>query len=326
MRKDFYPELSPFKEGYLDVGDGHEIYYALSGNPKGMPVVSLHGGPGGRSVMRHRRVFDPEKYLIVQFDQRGCGNSKPFGEISDNAWQHLLEDIEKLRKHLNIDKWIVRGGSWGVTLGLLYVQTFPSSVNMMLFSGVFLAEKQEIDWLYLENGMAQFFPKEWDAFAEKITQDQAENPLPFMYDLYKNKPYESFRELSDAFAAREMNACEMQHITAADVEEKKTQDAIDKSSYEEYIASKILVHYMVHNCFLEKGQILKNMHKITHIPMHITQGAYDMVCPPVAAHKLHKSHPESVLAMSLNAGHGMRGLEEALMEASAWMDEKAASL
>ena len=316
-------DVKPYESGFLDVDSDvggsadvrHELFYELSGNPKGIPLVRLHGGPGSCSMAKHKITFDPDKYHIITYDQRGCGKSKPIGLIERNTTQHLIADMETLREHLGVDKWVVTGGSWGSTLALLYAQVHPERVLALGIFGIFLAEKSEVDWLYNEDGFARLFPEDYQTFRALVTDAQAENPLPFMYDLLTTKPYADIKAIVDAFGAREMNICGMEANILKAREALRAKRAMlpvseqralaEAEALEDYYGVKVLVHYMVHHLFIDEGQILRDMHKIAHIPLYIAQGRYDVVCPFVSAYKLHKAHAGSHLVTVSTSGHNL---------------------
>jgi proline iminopeptidase len=290
-----YPDLVPYREGRLDVGDGHSMYFEESGNPQGKPVVFLHGGPGGGTEPKHRRFFDPALYRIVLFDQRGCGKSTPHASLEHNTTWHLVADIERLREHLGIDKWQVFGGSWGSTLALAYAQTHPTRVTELVLRGIFLLRKSEIDWFY-QGGASALFPDAWEDYQAQIPEAERGDFLSAYYR----------RLTGDDEAVRQAAA------RAWSVWEGRTsclmpnEDLIQRTSGDAFSLAfaRIECHYFKHNGWLtEDRSLLSNVGKIRHIPSVIVQGRYDVVCPAVSAWDLHKAWPEADLRIVRDAGH-----------------------
>jgi len=303
-----WPEIEPFKTGYLKVSKIHEIYYELSGNPKGKPIFFLHGGPGGSSSPYMSRFGDPEKFLMVLYDQRGSGKSKPYGEIKENTTQHLVEDIEKLRKHLKLEKIILFGGSWGTTLGLAYAETYPKNVNGLILRGVFTATKEEIDHFY-HGGVARYFPETYQALLDTLP-DSSKRPIhDYLFRLISEGNQADKVKYSQAWARYEGK------ISGLVVPDRVVEGFI--RDYNPYAFGLFENYYMSHGCFLEENQLWKNIKRISHIPTFIVNGRYDIICPPIAAYRLHKSIPKSKLVIAEAAGHwmGERPIERALLQA-----------
>ena len=292
-----YPPLRPYSTGRLGVSDVHELYYEQSGNPKGKPVVFLHGGPGGGTDPRMRRFFDPEVYRIVLFDQRGCGKSTPHASLHENTTWHLVDDIEALREHLGIAAWQVFGGSWGATLALAYAQKHPARVTELVLRGIFMLRRSELEWFYQDSeGAASLFPDLWEHYLAPI-------PLDERYDLIRAY----YRRLTSTDAA-ERNAA----ARAWSVWEGATSflhlnpSYVSKFEESDYAAAfaRIECHYFVNGGFLEvDDQLLRDVPRIRHIPCVIVQGRYDVVCPMRSAWALHRAWPESKLVIVPDAGH-----------------------
>ena len=290
-----YPPLDPFDQRMLDVGDGHRIYVEQCGNPQGIPVVVLHGGPGGGCSPAMRRYFDPAVYRIVLFDQRGCGRSRPHASVTDNTTWHLVRDIELIREKFDINRWIVFGGSWGATLSLIYAQTHPDRAAYLILRGVFLMTQSELDWFY-GGGAGKFFPELWSKFTSLIPEDehvdfiQAYHKRLFSGDMMvETKHARMWSQWENALAA--MNVSGYGGESPAD--------------YARAFA-RLENHYFINKGFLENdGQILANRDMIEHIPASIVQGRYDMICPPHNAYKLAHGWAKAELHMIRNAGHAL---------------------
>ena len=303
-----WPPIEPFQSGYLKVSEIHEIYYELSGNSEGKPVFFLHGGPGGSSSPYMRRFCDPDKFLMVLSDQRGAGKSKPYGEIKENKTQNLVEDIERLRKHLKLEKIILFGGSWGTTLGLAYAEAYPENVSGMVLRGVFMATKEEIDHFY-HGGVGRYFPEIYDALLSTLPEP-SRRPLPdYLFRLIKEGSQADKAKYSRAWAKYEGR------ISGLEVPDEVIKNWIENSN--PYAFSLFENFYMANGCFLEEGQLFKDAEKISHIPTIIINGRYDVICPPVTAYRLHKLLPKSKLIIAEGAGHwmGEKPIESALIEA-----------
>ena len=305
-----WPKIEPFRTEYLNVSDIHEIYYELCGNPKGNPVFVLHGGPGGRCTPYYRRFFNPEKFLIVLFDQRGSGKSKPLGEIRQNSTQDLIKDIEKLRVHLNLDKIVIFGGSWGSTLGLTYAEKYPNNISGMVLRGVFTATEKEMYHIY--NEIPKFFPIEYNNYVSTLPEPD-KVPMPHSLFNYLNK--------SDENTAKQIVQAWLNYESKTNMLEAPDsllEEILSSSSQSDLLAAlKVQQHYVINQCFLENGQIIKDVDKISHIPIILINGRYDMYCPPVTAYRLHKMLPESQLIIVESAGHwmGEKPIEKELIKA-----------
>jgi len=293
--RDLYPEIDSYEDGYLDVGDGHKIYYDVSGNPDGIPAVFLHGGPGGGTSPRVRRFFDPKKYKIVVFDQRGAGKSIPNacddleGSLVGQNTPKLVSDIDALRKHLGIDKWgVVLGGSWGVTLALAYAEEYPKHVDALLLRGVFLFGPDEVDYLFSSGGTYGQNPQAWENYCryiEDTSDDWAREKTNFL-GAYWNRLTSSDKSTRESAAAA---------FVGYELSISKTY--IDPAVIEEYLGTPSLlipfavmeVHYMINAGFLLRGQLLDNVSKLAHMKVEICHGRGDYVCQPQAAWRLTKA-------------------------------------
>jgi len=300
-----YPSFKAYHTGYLNVGDGHTLYYELSGNPKGTPVLYLHGGPGAGCSAGQRRYFNPDQYLIVQFDQRGAGRSTPQASTKSNTTDHLIQDIEALRNHFKIEKWLVAGGSWGATLALAYGQCHARACLGFLLRGVFLGTDNEVDWFL--NGMRKIFPEAHRGFSDHV--DGAKGPaLLKAYEERLNDP-DPIRHLPAARAwARYEIQCSTLH----------PQDApTGGAAFDVYALAlaRLEIHYFKHKMFLEPDQLIRDLDSIRHLPLTIVQGRYDMVCPIETADRLHLAWPGSKFVIAPNAGHS--GLEPPIAKALA---------
>ncbi|WP_170327793.1 prolyl aminopeptidase [Ruegeria arenilitoris] len=290
-----YPPIDPFDQRMVDVGDGHRIYMEQCGNPNGKPVVILHGGPGGGCSPAMRRYFDPAVFRVILFDQRGCGRSRPHASVTDNTTWHLVADIERLRTLLDIEDWTVFGGSWGATLALVYAQTHPDRVNRLVLRGVFLATKAELDWFY-GGGAGKFWPEPWAKFTALLSEDELSDTIGAY-----NKRLFSGDRATEILYARAWSAWEN---ALASIH----TNGMTGESPGEYARAfaRLENHYFINGAFLEKdGQILDQVEKIAHIPGHIVQGRYDMICPPQAAWNLAERWPNADLRMVRNAGHAL---------------------
>jgi len=313
LRKDpvtwLYPAIEPFKVQRLKVSDLHELHVEESGNPNGKPVIFLHGGPGGGTSPKHRRYFDPERYRIVLFDQRGCGQSTPYAEVHENTTWDLVADIERIREHLDIDRWMAFGGSWGATLGLAYAEQHPRRVTELLLRGIFLLRQREVDWLYQE-GANRIFPDAWEPYRDTIPEAERGDFL-------------------QAYAKRLLSEDPTVNLSAAQawsIWEGATSKLIPDP---DFIASygdeattlafaRIECHYFLNRGWMDEAQLLRDADKLKDIPGTIVQGRYDMVCPIESAWALSKAWPEADLVIVPDAGHSAydAGISRALVAAT----------
>jgi len=289
-----HPKIEPYKTGMLEVSKLHTIYWEISGNPKGKPVIVLHGGPGGASQAEYRRYFDPEAFQIVQMDQRGCGKSTPHAELEDNNSQALIEDIEKLRNFLGIENWYVFGGSWGSTLSLLYGIHHPDRTKALILRGIFLCRRSELLWFY-QNGASNIFPDKFDPYKNHIPEEERGDFISAYYKRLTSPEAEVRRAAAKEWCLWEMGTSKL----------IPDEDLMAKADNLDFAAafSRIECHYFINNIFFEDNFILKNVDKLKDIPMDIVQGRYDVVCAAVSAWELHQAAPHSNLVMVPNAGH-----------------------
>ncbi len=291
---ELYPDITPYQTHRLAVDATHTLYVEECGNPNGLPVVFLHGGPGAGLSAYHRRFFNPAHYRIVLFDQRGAGKSTPFAELTDNTTWHLVADIETIRERLDIERWLVFGGSWGSTLALAYAQTHPQRVVALILRGIYLASRAESDWLYGENGAAWLQPEAWQQFVAAIPPAERGNLLEAYW-----------RRLTDADPERRVAAAqawarwESSNLTLADSADKVAQFTQPEVAVS---LARLEAHYFRNDAWLEPGQLLRDAEKIRHIPTVIVQGRYDTICPPRSARALADVLPSAELHMVL-AGH-----------------------
>ena len=289
MSTRLYPDLEPYHRGEFSGEGGHRIYYEQSGNELGYPVLFLHGGPGGRTRSFHRRYFDPSYYRIILMDQRGCGNSKPKGGVSDNTTGHLVKDIEYLRKSLGFEEWLVFGGSWGSTLALVYALDHPKQVSGLILRGVFLARKKEIDW-YL-NGIRSFIPEVVDS----VRQGSVESTVKYFH----HKVFKENHDVAIKFA-KQWGQYELRIMEIGS--ERSDCPGDEVFGDDEFLSAKVQLHYMVNECFVDGEQVLKRSLNLDK-PVIIIQGRVDMVCPPVTAFELDAHLPNSELRLIESGGH-----------------------
>ncbi|MCO8143708.1 prolyl aminopeptidase [Rhodovulum tesquicola] len=313
-----YPPVDPFDQRMLDVGDGHRLYVEQCGHPDGIPVVVLHGGPGGGCSPAMRRYFDPEEFRIVLFDQRGCGRSRPHASVSANTTWHLVRDIEAIRTALGIERWVLFGGSWGATLALIYAQTHPDRVAYLALRGVFLMTQAELDWFY-GGGAGQFWPDLWARFAEMIPQDERGD----MIGAYHRRLFSGDLMMETRFArawASWENA-----LASIDHEGPLGEAPADYAR----AFARLENHYFRNRGFLDRdGQLLQDIPLIAHIPATIVQGRYDMVCPPAAAWRLAERWGRADLRMVPLAGHALSepGISAELVRTMRGVQRQAAAL
>jgi len=305
----FYPEIEPYDHGMLDVGDGHSVYWELCGNPQGKPVVFLHGGPGAGCTPTQRRLFDPDKYRILLFDQRGCGRSTPYASLEANTSWHLVADIERLREMIGVDKWMVFGGSWGSTLALAYAETHPDRVTELVLRGIFTLRRPELLWYYQE-GASWIFPDKWEAFLAPIPEEER-GDLMAAYRKRLIDPDPAVR----AKAARAWSLWEGETITLL-----HNQEYSDQFGDEHYAIAfaRIENHYFVNGGWFEDEQLIRNASRLKDIPGVIIQGRYDIATPARTAWELHKAWPEATFIMVPDAGHAVSepGITHHLIEAT----------
>src|SRR5271169_6588100 len=306
-RSELFPPIEPYRTGMLPVDSIHALYWEESGNPKGVPVVFLHGGPGAGATPTHRRFFDPHFYRIVVFDQRGAGRSTPLGETKDNDLPHLIADIERLRVHLGIQRWLVFGGSWGSTLALAYAEAFPERVIGCVLRGVFLGRPAEVDWFL--HGLAAIFPDAHAAFAGFLPEAERGDVLGgYLRRLTDPDPSVHLP------AARAWSVYEGSCSTLLPSPETVSSFAQDRTALG---LARIEAYYFAHNLFLPPEGLLGHMHRIGRLPAEIVQGRYDMICPPRTAFELAAAWPAARLSIVPDAGHSALepGIRRALVAA-----------
>ena len=290
-----YPPIEPFNSGYME-RDGHQIYYEQCGNPNGKPAVFLHGGPGGGGSIAVRRFFNPEKYNIVIFDQRGCGRSMPHGCLENNTTWDLVDDIEALKNMLEIETWLVFGGSWGSTLSLAYSQTYPTSVSEMVLRGIFMLRKKELDWFYQE-GASKIFPEAWEKFLEPIDVNQHDNLMSAYHKIFTSDDEDKKLSAAIAWSVWEGSTSSLSY----------NPEMANSFSDPKFALAFALIenHYFVNKGFLEhENQLIETgIDIIRHIPTTIVQGRYDIVCPMTTAWELSKNWPEAKLIVAPSSGH-----------------------
>jgi proline iminopeptidase len=308
--RDLYPAIEPYEQGMLPVSPVHTLYYEQCGNPEGVPVVFLHGGPGGGVVPDYRRFFDPAAYRIVLFDQRGSGKSTPHANLEENTTWHLVADIEQLRQHLGIESWVVFGGSWGSTLALAYAETHPERARALVLRGIFLCRPQEIRWFYQEGANA-IYPDAWEHYVKVIPEAERGDMLSAFH-----------RRLTSDDEAVRLEAARAWSVWEGSTSKLYADDDFIAHYGDPQFAlafARIECHYFMHNAFFETGNyLIENVGKIRHIPAVIVQGRYDVVCPLTSAWDLHRAWPEAELQIIPDAGHSALepGTRSALVEAT----------
>lgn len=306
LNSSFYPGIEPFQSGMLPLDARHTMYYEQSGNPLGVPLVFLHGGPGAGASATHRQFFDPAFYRIVIFDQRGAGRSTPRGELIDNTTPHLIADMEKLRGHLGISQWVVFGGSWGSTLALAYAEHHPQRVLALVLRGIFLCRQSEMDWFLY--GMRNIFPEQWQAFAGYLPKAEQHNLLDAYYTRLTNPDPAIHLPAARAWSTYE-GACSTL-LPNASVIANFSADRVALG------LARLEAHYFKHQIFLAPNFLLDNLRRIRHIPTTIVQGRYDMVCPIITADELAQAFPEATYHIINDAGHSAFeiGIRQRLIE------------
>lgn len=305
-----YPPIEPYKTGFLETADGHQVYWELCGNPHGKPAVFLHGGPGSGCGAQHRQLFDPTKYNVLLFDQRGCGRSRPHASLHNNTTAHLIEDMERLRSDImGADKWLVFGGSWGSTLSLAYAQAHPKHVSELVVRGIFTVRKEELRWFYQE-GASWLFPDYWEDYLAPIPPEERDDLIAAYHKrLTGNNDEEQIR------AARAWSQWEGRTISLL------LDESHVSSHIEDHFAiafARIENHYFSNSGFMTENQLLDNAHKLHGIPGIIIQGRYDACTPAKTAWELHKAWPQAEFQIIADAGHAFNepGILKALIAAT----------
>lgn len=289
-----YPPIEPYSTGFLDVGDGHRIYYERVGTPGAKPAVFLHGGPGGGLSPDYRRLFNPDLYDVVLFDQRGCGQSTPHAGLEANTTWHLVADIERLRERIGVEKWLVFGGSWGSTLALAYAETHPERVSELVLRGIYAVTKAELRWYY-QFGVSEMFPDKWERFQAPIPPSERGD----MITAYRKR-------LTGDDPAVQIEAAKAWSLWEGETITLLPNPAFSTSFGDDHFAlafARLENHYFVNDCWLEDGQLLRNAHRLHGIPGVIVHGRYDMPCPARYAYALHKAWPDAEFHLVEGAGH-----------------------
>ena len=312
---DLYPAIEPYAQGMLDVGSGHALYWEQSGNPDGVPVVFLHGGPGAGTTPNHRRFFDPAHYRVILFDQRGAGRSTPKASIVDNTTDHLVDDIEALRGMLGIDTWLVFGGSWGATLALVYAERHPTRCLGLILRGVFMGRRRELDWFM--HGIRNVYPEAWQAFVDFLPPDERSDIEQAYYRRLVDENPAVHRPAAAAWNHYETQCSTLRH--------RPTGPAVG-SGVAALALARLEAHYFVNAVFLEENEILNHADRIRHLPATIIQGRYDMICPMVTARELADACPAMVLKVVDDAGHSAmeQGIRRGLVAATNSFRDKRA--
>ena len=308
--RELYSPFKPYDENKLSVSELHTIHYEQSGNPEGKPVVILHGGPGGGAAPVYRQYFNPEKWRVVMFDQRGCGRSKPYAELRENTTWDLVADIERLREHLKIDRWTVFGGSWGSTLSLAYSQTHPDRCSALILRGIFMLRQKELRWFY-QSGASYIFPEAWEAYLKPIPPEERDDLISAYYKRLTAEDRQVRIEAARAWSVWEASTSKL-------IPSTKSIQRFGEDKFAEAFA-RIECHYFTNKGFFEtENQILNNCDRIARIPGVIVQGRYDVVCPAVSSWELHKAWQNAEYIIVPDAGHSVSepGIIDALVTAT----------
>ncbi|VAW81792.1 Proline iminopeptidase [hydrothermal vent metagenome] len=310
-----YPPVEPYVRHSLKVEAPHVLYVEECGNPAGIPVLFVHGGPGGGCAPWHRQLFDSDRYRIVLFDQRGCGRSTPHASLEGNTTQALLEDMERIRRHLDIERWMLFGGSWGSTLGLLYAQAFPAQVLALVLRGVFLCRKHDVDWFY-QQGASRLFPEAWQDFIAPVPPSRRDKMVQAYYELLTGD--DEVRRLA---AARAWSVWEG---TTSTLDCKPSLVRHFADSHIALSMARIECHYFINDAFIRPDQILEDAGRLEGIPGRIIHSRYDVVCPVDQAFALHRAWPKATLQIVPASGHsaGEPAVAEALLEATDYFAEQ----
>ncbi|MGK9049470.1 prolyl aminopeptidase [Stutzerimonas chloritidismutans] len=304
-----YPEIKPYARHELAVEEPHVLYVDESGSPDGLPVLFVHGGPGGGCDALSRRFFDPTLYRIITFDQRGCGRSTPHASLENNTTAHLIADMQRIREHLGIDKWVLFGGSWGSTLSLAYAQRYPEHVHALILRGIFLCRPQDLAWFYQE-GASRLFPDYWQDFLSPIPLEERDDLMQAFYRRLTGND-----QIAQMHAAKAWSCWEGRTATL-----RPNHNVVERfaDAHRALSMARIECHYFVNQAFLEPDQLLRDMPKIAHLPGIIVHGRYDAICPLDNAWALHQAWPNSELQIIRDAGHSAAelGITDALIRAT----------
>lgn len=292
-----YPEIEPFNETFLPVSELHTVHFEQCGNPKGKPVLFVHGGPGGGIDPIYRRFFNPEKYHVILVNQRGAGKSTPHAELRENNTENLIQDFETIREHLQLSQWMVLGGSWGSTLSLAYAQAHPERVTELVLRGIYLATDEENAWLFGGKGANRIFPDHWQNFVSLIPEEERQDMLNAYYTRLTSDDPEEQHAAAQAWSRWEISISKLSQHPDDVSAFLASPSATSMARFE--------CHYMLNRCFLEPNQLLNNLDRIKHIPCVILHGRYDVVCAAESAWKLHQAWPQSELHYVTHAGHSM---------------------
>ncbi|MCW2507407.1 MAG: pip [Modestobacter sp.] len=312
MTPDLYPPIEPYETGMLDVGDGHSLYWEVCGNPDGKPAVVLHGGPGGGCSPGSRRSFDPDRYRIVLFDQRNSGRSVPSAtgphvDLSTNTTPHLVADIERLREHLGIERWLVRGGSWGVTLAFVYAQAHPERVTELVLAAITNGSRREVDWITRD--MGRVFPREWERFRDGVPAADRDGDLVAAYSRLLHDRDPAVR----ATAAQDW--CDWEDVHSSLAPDAEPSLSVADPAFQLAVA-RIVTHYWGNACFLTDGQLLRDAHRLAGIPGVMVHGRFDVSGPLDTAWHMHQAWPDSALVVIEDAGHGGGSMSAAVVAAT----------
>ncbi len=304
-----YPEIKPYARHELAVEEPHVLYVDESGSPDGLPVLFVHGGPGGGCDALSRRFFDPTLYRIITFDQRGCGRSTPHASLENNTTAHLIADMQRIREHLGIDKWVLFGGSWGSTLSLAYAQRYPEHMHALILRGIFLCRPQDLAWFYQE-GASRLFPDYWQDFLSPIPLEERDDLMQAFYRRLTGND-----QIAQMHAAKAWSCWEGRTATL-----RPNHNVVERfaDAHRALSMARIECHYFVNQAFLEPDQLLRDMPKIAHLPGIIVHGRYDAICPLDNAWALHQAWPNSELQIIRDAGHSAAelGITDALIRAT----------
>jgi len=297
LNYELFPAIEPYDKGYLQVSSKHKIYYEQVGNPKGSPILFIHGGPGSGISADNRRYFDPNYYRVILFDQRGAGLSQPSAELQENTTWDLVADIEKIRQHLGLQTWSVFGGSWGSTLGLTYAITHTAAVKALILRGIFLCRPSELQWFY-QQGASQIFPDLWETYKNYIPTEERHDFIAAYYKRLTDKNFDTRVVAAKIWSQWEAGTSRLK------INQQAVQSFEDTKHALEF--ARIECHYFINKAFFPTDNyLLENISKIRHIPGWIVQGRYDIVCPAISAWQLHQAWPEADFTWAEDAGHSI---------------------